>query len=50
MWALVHLVGPLLPMHDRRWMWLFGGVFQLTTSVFYWLRLAVMVLLDAAFG
>lgn len=40
MWALVFLLGLLLPMRDRRRAWLLGGVFLLVSGLVYWLLLA----------
>lgn len=40
MWALVFLLGLLLPMRDQRRVWLLGGVFLLVSGLVYWLLLA----------
>jgi hypothetical protein len=40
MWALVFLLGLLLPMRDRRRIWLLGGVFLLVSGLVTWLLLA----------
>lgn len=39
MWALAYLLGLVLPMRDRRRIWLLGGVFLLVSGVVYWLLL-----------
>lgn len=53
MWALAYLLGLVLPMRDRRRIWLLGGVFLLVSGVVYWLLLAAwlnVVLLFAGFA
>jgi glutaredoxin len=40
MWALVFLLGLLMPMRDRRRAWLLGGVFLMVSGLVYWLLLA----------
>ena len=50
MWALVFLLGLLLPVRDRGRVWLLGGVFLFVSALVYWLLLAAWLNLMLLLG